>query len=115
MQLFKIAVTIGRVYSNRADRPQYKMIFDELQVLTRVLTGKPILLKCLSPGGTLLSIGVDMELAQVLGAGDSFISTNIPAYSKITTLDPAEIVKYFIRLCYTHAKRLVFSVTCSSN
>ena len=58
------AVTIGRVYSNRSDRAQYKAIFDELQRLTHTLTGKKLRLKRLSKEGTLLSIGVDLELAQ---------------------------------------------------
>ncbi|KAF8815557.1 hypothetical protein BYT27DRAFT_7066761, partial [Phlegmacium glaucopus] len=47
-------------------------IFDELQRVTLVLTGQPLRLKRLSRNGTLISVGVDMELAQALGAGDSF-------------------------------------------
>ena len=100
-----LAVTIGRVYSNRSDRAQYKAIFDELQRLTHMLTGQKLCLKRLSKGGTLLSIGVDLELAQVLGAGDSFLSTNEPEFSGITTKEPEEIVKYFVRACRAHVKR----------
>ena len=100
-----LAVTIGRVYSNRSDRAQYKAIFDELQRLTHMLTGKKLRLKRLSKEGTLLSIGVDLELAQVLGAGDSFLPTNEPEFSGITTKEPGEIVKYFVRACRAHVKR----------
>jgi hypothetical protein len=100
-----LAVTIGRVYSNRSDRAQYKAIFDELQRLTHMLTGQKLRLKRLSKDGTLLSIGVDLELAQVLGAGDSFLPTNEPEFSGITTKEPEEIVKYFVRACRAHVKR----------
>lgn len=70
-----------------------------------MVTERPLKLKRLSKGGTLLSIGVDMELAQALGAGDSFLPTNEPLYSKIHVETAEEIIEYFVRLCYTHAKR----------
>ncbi|KAF8150842.1 hypothetical protein B0H34DRAFT_801761 [Crassisporium funariophilum] len=99
------AVTIARVYSDRADRLQYKTIFDELQRVTLQLTARPLHLKRLSKDGTLISIGVDMELAQALGAGDSFLPTNEPEFSNIRVETAEEIIEYFIRACYTHAKR----------
>ena len=70
-----------------------------------MLTGQKLRLKWLSKGGTLLSIGVDLELAQVLGAGDSFLPTNEPEFSGITTKEPEEIVKYFVHACCAHVKR----------
>ena len=76
-----------------------------MQRLTETLTSRKLQLKRLSKEGTLLSIGVDLELAQVLGAGDSFLPTNEPEYSGITTKDPTEIVKYFVRACRAHVKR----------
>ncbi|KAF8161444.1 hypothetical protein B0H34DRAFT_840756 [Crassisporium funariophilum] len=99
------AVTIARVYSDRADCLQYKTIFDELQHVTLLLTGRPLRLKRLSKDGTLVSIGVDMEIAQALGAGDSFLPTNEPEFSKIHVQTAEEIIEFFIRACYTHAKR----------
>ena len=100
-----IAITVARVYSDRADRLQYKTIFDELQRVTFVLTARPLRLKRLSKNGNLISIGVDMELAQALGAGDSFLPTNEPEFSNIHVQTAEEIIEYFIRACYTHAKR----------
>ncbi|PPQ69339.1 hypothetical protein CVT26_002571, partial [Gymnopilus dilepis] len=99
------ALTIARVYSDRADRVQYKTIFDELQRVTLLITGRRLLLKRLSKGGTLLSIGVDLELSQALGAGDSFLPTNEPEYSGIHAETAEELLGYFIRACYTHAIR----------
>ncbi|KAF9479178.1 hypothetical protein BDN70DRAFT_984560 [Pholiota conissans] len=99
------ALTIARVYTDRADRLQYKTIFDELQRVTFQVTGQHLRLKRLSKDGTLVSIGVDMELAQALGAGDSFLPTNDPEFSNINAQTAEEIVEYFVRSCYTHAKR----------
>lgn len=70
-----------------------------------MVTERSLKLKRLSKGGTLLSIGVDMELAQALGAGDSFLPTNEPLYSRIHVETAEEIIEYFVRSCYTHAKR----------
>ncbi|KAF8909313.1 hypothetical protein CPB84DRAFT_1703009 [Gymnopilus junonius] len=99
------ALTIARVYSDRADRLQYKTIFDELQRVTFLLTGKHLRLKRLSKDGTLISIGVDLELAQALGAGDSFLPTNEPEFSGIHAMTAEELIEYFIHACYTHATR----------
>lgn len=71
------------------------------------MTGQALKLKRLSKDGTLVSIGVDMELAQALGAGDSFLPTNEPEFSHIHVKTAEELIEYFIRACYTHAKRSV--------
>jgi hypothetical protein len=86
-----IAVTVARVYSDRADRLHYKTIFDELQRVTLVLTGRPLRLKRLSKNGTLISVGVNMELAQALSTGDSFLPTNEPEFSNIHVQTAEEI------------------------
>ena len=102
-------ITIGRVYVNRADRAHYKLLFDELQHAVEVLTKKPMRFQRLTRGGTLLAMNVDLEAAQVLGAGDSFLKTNEPEYSRIETNDPAEMVEYFTKACHTHVKRYAVS------
>ena len=48
-----------------------------------------------------------MELAQALGASDSFLPTNEPGFSNIHVKTAEEIVEYFVRACYTHAKRQI--------
>ena len=100
------AVTIGRVYSDRATREQYKAIFDGFQTWIKALTDKLLLFKRLSKNGTLIYVQVGFEAAQVLGCSDSFLSTNEPGHSGIEN-DVAidEFVQYFIHGCYAHAKR----------
>ncbi|KAJ7702554.1 hypothetical protein B0H14DRAFT_2291350, partial [Mycena olivaceomarginata] len=103
-------LTVGRVYTKGADRPHYKTLFDELQKVIFRLTGKHLRFKRFTPGGNLITMGVDMEAAQVQGASDSFLSTNEPEYSGITTNDPDEFALYFVRACISHAKRGVTSL-----
>ncbi|KAL0952236.1 hypothetical protein HGRIS_006526 [Hohenbuehelia grisea] len=104
------AVTIGRVYTDKADREHYKIIFDELQRWVLRLTGKPLRFKRLSKGGNLIYLGVDLEAAQVLGAGDSFLPTNEPEYSRIHTPTSEDIVGYFIRAIPTLIAVFMISV-----
>ena len=98
-------VTIGRAYIDRADRGHYKLLFDEVQSAVEKLTGRPIRFKRLTRGGNLLAMNVDLEAAQVLGAADSFLSTNEPEYSGILTEDPVVLAEYFTKACHTHVKR----------
>ena len=101
-----IAVTIARIYSNRADRSQYKTLFDEFRKAITIVTGHPLLLKQLSRKGTLVAIGADLELGQALGAGDSFRETNEPEFSGVPTDAPVEdLLAHFIKACLGHAKR----------
>jgi len=93
------------VYINKADTDYYTILFDELQELTLRLTGKPLRFKRLSPGGNLLCMNADMEAAQILGAGRSFLKTNDTAYSQIDVKSPEELLAYFVRVCLTHSKR----------
>jgi hypothetical protein len=83
-----VVVTIGRAYTNRANREYYHMLFDEVQKTVLSITSKPLRFKRLSLGDNLLAMGLDLEAAQVLGAGDSFLPTNEPEYNNIHTNEP---------------------------
>ncbi len=64
--------------------------------------------------GTLVSIGVDLELSQVLAAGLSFAPTNEPEFSKIPIDVSNEVlVTYFVRACLVHVKRYEFNLVFS--
>ncbi|KAJ7719564.1 hypothetical protein B0H16DRAFT_1795091, partial [Mycena metata] len=98
-------LTLGRIYTDGADRPHYKCLFDELQKVIFRLTGKNLRFKRFSRGGNLVTMGVDMEAAQVQGACDSFLPTNEPEYSGIITTEPDEFALFFVRTCISHCKR----------
>ena len=105
LNLMSKAITIAHAYSDWSDQLQYKTIFDELQHITFQLNGQQLRLNRLLEGGSLISVGVDMELTQALGAGDLFLPTNEPEFSNIHVKTAEEIVEYFVWACYTHAKR----------
>lgn len=100
-------VTVGRIYTNRADTEHYELVFDKLQSTVKTITGYPPRFKRLTEGGNLLSLGLDLEGAQVLGAGASFMKANVPEYSQIFTSDPRVLVTYFAKACHGHGKRFV--------
>ena len=81
------------------------LLFDELQWLTELHTGKPIDFKRFSPDGNILVMNVDMETAQILAAGITFLRTNNPDYRKISSTVPEEFVQYFVQVCLTHGKQ----------
>ncbi|KAJ6608908.1 hypothetical protein B0H10DRAFT_2226398 [Mycena sp. CBHHK59/15] len=66
--------------------------------------GKDIGFARFMPNGNLLVMNADMEAAQALGAARSFMKTNVPSFSGITTLDPQIFATFFIKFCSTHAK-----------
>lgn len=102
-------ITVGRIYTNHADAAHYEHLFDRLQSSVKAITGRPPSFKRFTKGGNLLTLGLDLEGAQVIGAGASFMKANDPEYSKIDTKDPREAVTYFARACHGHAKRFVIS------
>lgn len=108
--IFSLAITIAQVYINKTNTDYYTILFDELQELTRRLTGKPLRFKRLSPDGNLLCMNADMETAQVLGAAHSFMKTNDITYSKIYVSSPEELLPYFVRVCLTHSKRYAYKL-----
>ena len=103
-----LAITIARVYIDKADSDHYERLFDELHALVESLTGTPLRFNRLSSGGNILCMNVDMEAAQVLGAGRSIMKTHDPNFSNIHVYTVEELLPYFLRLCYTHSKRCVF-------
>lgn len=89
------------MYCDRSDRAAYKAMFDELQRVIQELTGSPLRFQVLTRGGTLLSIGVDMESAQALGAGDSFLPTN----ELVQAQTAEDIIVWIVRVCHVHVRR----------
>lgn len=105
-----LAITTARVYIDKADADAYTRLFDELQELTLRLTGKALQFKRFSSGGNLLCMNADMEAAQILGAGRSFMKTNDTPYSKIDVRTPEELLPFFVRVCLTHSKRYASTI-----
>ncbi|KAK1215135.1 hypothetical protein PQX77_022271 [Marasmius sp. AFHP31] len=101
------SVESGRIYFNTKTRETYKAIFDGLQRHVKSITGRPLSFHALQKGGNIRAVGTDMELAELLGMGDSFAALNDPEHSGVRAEDArAETITPLIsRVCKTHYDR----------
>ncbi|KAJ7757397.1 hypothetical protein DFH07DRAFT_958754 [Mycena maculata] len=100
-----LAASLLRTYINGASTDFFEDLFDELQRVKLMVTGKPIALKRFVRGGNLLVTNVDMDGAQALGLCRSVMKYNDPEYSGIANdTPPEEIASEFIKLCWRHGK-----------
>ncbi|KAJ7467723.1 hypothetical protein FB451DRAFT_1483249 [Mycena latifolia] len=104
-QALERAITLARAYTNRSDTQFFELLFDIFREIKIEATGKDIGFARFMPNGNLLVMNADMEAAQALGAPRSFMKTNVPSFSGITTLDPHLFATFFIKFCSSHAKR----------
>ena len=74
------------------------------------VTGRPLSFARFRKGGNLISINLDLELAQILGIAESMLN-NPDAIDweffgiNKSTLTPEALASYFMRACLAHAKR----------
>ncbi|KAK6991732.1 hypothetical protein R3P38DRAFT_2803445 [Favolaschia claudopus] len=86
----------------------FAKLFDELQRMKLVFTGRPIPFKQFVCGGQLLVTNLDMDTAQVLGLCRSVLKFSDPKYSGIPKdTNPEDIAPLFIKICWRHAKEPV--------
>ncbi|KAJ7689326.1 hypothetical protein B0H17DRAFT_640822 [Mycena rosella] len=102
------AASLVRAYINRGSADFFELIFDELQRVKLMVTGKPIAFKKFVPGGNLLVMNSDMDAAQIIGACRSVMKHNVPAHSGIPDGTPVEkVAPHFVKICWRHAKEPV--------
>ncbi|KAJ7714640.1 hypothetical protein B0H16DRAFT_1435391 [Mycena metata] len=102
------AATVARAYINRGSADFFEKVFDELQRVKLMVTGKPIPLKRFVPGGNLLVMNADMDGGQILGICRSVMKHNVPNYSGIPNdAPPEQVAAEFIKICWRHAKEPV--------
>ncbi|KAJ7264262.1 hypothetical protein C8J57DRAFT_1718701 [Mycena rebaudengoi] len=107
-KLTQRAASVLRAYITGASADFFELLFDELQRVKLMVTGKPLPLKAFVPGGNLLVTNVDMDAAQVIGLCRSVMKHNDPNYSGIPNDTPPELVApYFIKICWRHGKEPV--------
>ncbi|KAJ6608201.1 hypothetical protein B0H10DRAFT_1750827, partial [Mycena sp. CBHHK59/15] len=86
----------------------FERLYDELQRVKLMVTGKPLGLKKFVEGGNLLVMNVDMDVKQIIGACRSILKYNNPAYSGIPmNTRPQDIAADFIKICWRHGKEPV--------
>ncbi|KAJ7938592.1 hypothetical protein B0H13DRAFT_1851541 [Mycena leptocephala] len=90
------AITLACAYIDCSDTKFFELLFDVFREIKIEATGKDIGFTRFMPNGNLLVMNADMEAAQALGAARSFLKTNVPSFSNITTLDPQSSATFFI-------------------
>ncbi|KAJ7206565.1 hypothetical protein GGX14DRAFT_367059, partial [Mycena pura] len=99
------APSLLRAYIDGASTDFFEALFDELQHVKLMVTGKPIPFKRFVRGGNLLVTNLDMDGAQAIGLCRSVMKYNDPEYSGIADNTPLEeIAPEFIKLCWRHGK-----------
>ncbi|KAJ6563519.1 hypothetical protein B0H10DRAFT_2239403 [Mycena sp. CBHHK59/15] len=99
------AASILRAYIDGASANFCEELFDELQRVKLMVTGRPIPLKKFVRGGNLIVANVDMDGAQVLGFCRAVMKYNDPEYSGFSNdTPPEEIAPEIIKLCWRHGK-----------
>ncbi|KAJ7869252.1 hypothetical protein B0H13DRAFT_1724442 [Mycena leptocephala] len=99
------SASVVRAYINRGSTDFFKLLFDELQRVKLIVTGRPMPLKRFVKGGNIRVMNSDMDGAQVLGICCSVMKHNDPEYSGIPNDTPPEQVAWgFVKICRRHAK-----------
>ncbi|KAJ7822571.1 hypothetical protein B0H14DRAFT_3146342 [Mycena olivaceomarginata] len=102
------AASVVRTYITGASADFFESLFNELQRVKLIVTGKPLALKEFVPDGNLLVTNVDMDAAQVIGLCRSVMEHNVPEYSGIPKNTPIEeIAPRFVKICWRHGKEPV--------
>ncbi|KAK6996359.1 hypothetical protein R3P38DRAFT_2800060 [Favolaschia claudopus] len=102
------AASLVRGYISGASADFFEHLFDELQRMKLMFTGRPIPFKKFVRGGNLLVTNLDMDTAQVLGLCRSVLKFSDPKYSGIPKdTNPEDIAPMFIKICWRHAKEPV--------
>ncbi|KAJ7867305.1 hypothetical protein B0H13DRAFT_2281228 [Mycena leptocephala] len=102
------SASVVRAYINRGSTDFFELLFDELQRVKLIVTGRPIPLERFVKGGNIRVMNSDMDGAQVLGICRSVMKHNDPEYSGIPNDTPPEQVAWeFVKICWRHAKEPV--------
>ncbi|KAJ7919721.1 hypothetical protein B0H13DRAFT_2428752 [Mycena leptocephala] len=102
------SASVVRAYINRGSTDFFELLFDELQRVKLMVTGRPMPLKRFVKGGNIHVMNSDMDGAQVLGICRSVMKHNDPEYSGIPNDTPPEqVASEFVKICWRHAKEPV--------
>ncbi|KAJ7505079.1 hypothetical protein B0H11DRAFT_1980187 [Mycena galericulata] len=103
---------IGRVWSNRATREAFVLVWNGIFDAIETITGKKLNLKIFSDKSKLLGIIGDSEGAQAQGLGDVIIlrRMNLLTANGIATVDIDSILIVIWKTCIVHFNRGVFAL-----
>ncbi|KAJ6540912.1 hypothetical protein B0H10DRAFT_2137966 [Mycena sp. CBHHK59/15] len=103
---------IGCVWSNRASREAFVLVWNGIFDAIETITGKKLNFKLFSPKSKLLGIIGDSEGAQAQGLGDVIIlrHMNLLSVAGVATVDIDSILMFIWKMCIVHFNRGVFAL-----
>ncbi|KAJ7764042.1 hypothetical protein DFH07DRAFT_917018 [Mycena maculata] len=103
---------IGRVWSNKATREAFVVVWNGIFEAIKLITGKLLNFKVFSKKSSLLGAIGDSEGAQAQGLGDVIIlrRMNTPQVNGIPTVTVDGILLFIWKTCLVHFKRGVFKL-----
>ncbi|KAJ6576380.1 hypothetical protein B0H10DRAFT_2102638 [Mycena sp. CBHHK59/15] len=103
---------IGRVWSNRASREAFVLVWNGIFDAIETITGKKLNFKLFSPKSKLLGVIGDSEGAQAQGLGDIIIlrHMNLLSVAGVATVDIDSILMFIWKTCIVHFNRGVFAL-----
>jgi hypothetical protein len=112
MEIDYILVTgtvIGRVWSNRATREAFVLVWNGIFEAIQTITGQSLNFKVFSKSSSLLGALGDSEGAQAQALGDVIIlrRLNLKAVDGVATVDVDTILMFVWKTCLVHFKRCV--------
>ncbi|KAE9384038.1 hypothetical protein BT96DRAFT_842891, partial [Gymnopus androsaceus JB14] len=109
---FNKRLVVGRVWSNRATRSAFQLVWDGIFDAVKVLTGKELVFRLFSKSSELMGAIGDAEGAQAQALGDTVISRrmNNPAVSKMASFNADEILLSIWKTCLVHYTRGILNI-----
>ncbi|KAF7333760.1 hypothetical protein MVEN_02332700 [Mycena venus] len=103
---------IGRVWSNKATREAFVVVWNGIFEAIKSITGKSLNFKVFSEKSSLLGAIGDSEGAQAQGLGDVIIlrQMNTPQVNGVPTVTVVSILLFVWKTCLVHFKRGVFKL-----
>ncbi|KAJ7858921.1 hypothetical protein B0H14DRAFT_3135338 [Mycena olivaceomarginata] len=103
---------IGRVWSNKATREAFVVVWNGIFEAIKLITGKSLNFKVFSKKSSLLGAIGDSEGAQAHGLGDVIIlrQMNTPHVNGVPTVTVVSILLFIWKTCLVHFKRGVFKL-----
>ncbi|KAJ7829188.1 hypothetical protein B0H14DRAFT_3144055 [Mycena olivaceomarginata] len=99
---------IGRVWSNRATREAFVLVWNGIFEAIQTITGQSLNFKVFSKSSSLLGALGDSEGAQAQALGDVIIlrRLNLKAVDSVATVDVDTILMFVWKTCLVHFKRV---------
>ncbi|GJJ10698.1 hypothetical protein Clacol_004925 [Clathrus columnatus] len=110
---FNMRLSVARIYCNRETADAFEQIWSAYFEVIEEVTGRPLKIPIFHKEGLFYAFLTDGDAGQAIGLGQYLTKINDPQVSGIYETDPATLVQYVLKTCWTHcAKNLDTLSTC---